>query len=102
MFLYPCLLPPLVSPISNIAGALDRMRSKIVCALEALKETKDGRETQSETPSAGTDVQDGRTDEIKTETAESAAPNAGETGTEKATEDESSNNQNKKEESSDG
>lgn len=92
----------LVFPLSNFVSVVDQMRSKIVYALEALKETKDGREVRDESrsdPPAGADMQSMQTDEIKAEVSGNKAPSPGKA---EKTAEESSDNQNKKEENKNG
>ncbi len=95
----------LVSPISNFVGVVDRMRHKLLHALEALKETKDGQdapgEEQAESSAGEVGAQGARTDEPKAEAPAGGESSAAEE-TEKTTEEGSSKNQNKKEENNNG
>lgn len=99
----------LVSPLSNFVGTVNQIRCKLIYALEALKETKDGQDVcggdrpeASASEEAGTQsVQTGEANDEKAMRSHGVA--AADTGeAEKTNEEKSSKNQNKQEENSSG
>ena len=90
----------LAAPLSNFVGVLDRMRSGVYYVLEALKQTKDSEEPAKEV-SEEAEAKTGEAGMVEVKAKESE-PGKGNSPAENASEEQLSEDKNKKEENSDG